>query len=136
MRPTVLVRAGRRERNDAFYPYVCEKTDSFLGELTGNALSAPTVASMAPVVLVEFDVRAGRRPRRVVQQVVRIAFRAGHPGATVGLLALSSRVGMVHIPSGEQLHAGRSDYHFVDPLIPTMVAPTTIVRAASIQYWI
>jgi hypothetical protein len=90
---------------------------------------------MPPSLLVELDMHAGWLPRRMVK-IARIAFRAGHPGATAGLLALSSRVGMVHIPSGEQLHAGRSDYHFVDPLIPTMVAPTTIVRAASIQYWI
>jgi hypothetical protein len=51
---------------------------------------------MPPTILVELNMRAGRRSRRVVQ-IARIAWRAGHPGgaADAGVLALPRRIGMV-----------------------------------------
>jgi hypothetical protein len=50
---------------------------------------------MPPPLLVELDMRARRRSRRVVQ-VARIAFRAGHPGGAAGAgeIAVPGRVGM------------------------------------------
>jgi hypothetical protein len=51
---------------------------------------------MTPALLIEFDMRAGRRARRMVE-IARIALRAGHSctSAGAGILAIPRRVGMV-----------------------------------------
>jgi hypothetical protein len=50
---------------------------------------------MTPALLIELDVRAGGRARRMVE-IARIALRAGHSGisAGAGTLAIPRRVGM------------------------------------------